>query len=212
MSQQAVYDVLRAPTAAGLVRRIQPPGSVARYESRVGDSHHHAVCRSYGAIADVDGAVGTAPCLTEADPSTATPSTRPRLSSWVAIRAVLLWLPLAAESSSSPRKAPPSRGRSFRGCPCRCREFAARSLALLPAISRAGRRGVARIELRGPQAAPSLAPIHSAASTQPSKQTSAPPPGRLPIEVRQSPRRRSQARRQHDRSVTNAITAPRIAG
>ena len=67
VSQQAVYDVLRAPTAAGLVRRIQPPGSVARYESRVGDSHHHAVCRSYGAIADVDGAVGTAPCLTEAD-------------------------------------------------------------------------------------------------------------------------------------------------
>jgi Fur family ferric uptake transcriptional regulator len=67
VSQQAVYDVLRALTAAGLVRRIDPPGSVARYESRVGDNHHHVVCRSCGAIADVDCAVGTAPCLTAAD-------------------------------------------------------------------------------------------------------------------------------------------------
>jgi len=66
VSLQAVYDVLRALTAAGLVRRIHPPGSVARYESRVGDNHHHAVCRSCGAIADVDCAVGTAPCLTAA--------------------------------------------------------------------------------------------------------------------------------------------------
>ena len=49
VSQQAVYDVLRALTDAGLVRRIQPPGSVARYESRVGDNHHHVVCRSCGA-------------------------------------------------------------------------------------------------------------------------------------------------------------------
>jgi Fur family ferric uptake transcriptional regulator len=67
VSQQAVYDVLRVLTAAGLVRRIQPPDSVARYESRVGDNHHHVVCRSCGAIADVDCAVGTAPCLTAAD-------------------------------------------------------------------------------------------------------------------------------------------------
>jgi Fe2+ or Zn2+ uptake regulation protein len=67
VSLQAVYDVLRALAAAGLVRRIHPPGSVARYESRVGDNHHHAVCRSCGAIADVDCAVGTAPCLTAAD-------------------------------------------------------------------------------------------------------------------------------------------------
>lgn len=67
VSQQAVYDVLRALTAAGLVRRIHPPGSVARYEARVGDNHHHAVCRSCGAIADVDCAVGSAPCLTAAD-------------------------------------------------------------------------------------------------------------------------------------------------
>ncbi len=64
VSHQAVYDVLRALTAAGLVRRIQPSGSVARYESRVADNHHHVVCRSCGAIADVDCAVGEAPCLT----------------------------------------------------------------------------------------------------------------------------------------------------
>jgi len=67
VSLQAVYDVLRALTDAGLVRRIQPAGSVARYEARVGDNHHHVVCRSCGAIADVDCAVGYAPCLTAAD-------------------------------------------------------------------------------------------------------------------------------------------------
>jgi Fur family ferric uptake transcriptional regulator len=66
VSHQAVYDVLRALTGAGLVRHIQPPGSVARYEARVGDNHHHVVCRECGAIADVDCAVGAAPCL---DPS-----------------------------------------------------------------------------------------------------------------------------------------------
>lgn len=64
VSHQAVYDVLRALTAAGLLRRIQPMGSVARYETRVGDNHHHVVCRSCGVIADVDCAVGEAPCLT----------------------------------------------------------------------------------------------------------------------------------------------------
>ena len=67
VSHQAVYDVLRALTAAGLVRRIQPSGSVARYEARVGDNHHHVVCRSCGTIADVDCAVGHAPCLTASD-------------------------------------------------------------------------------------------------------------------------------------------------
>ncbi len=67
VSQQAVYDVLEALTTAGLMRRIQPPGSVARYESRVGDNHHHVVCRSCGAIEDVDCAVGEAPCLTAAE-------------------------------------------------------------------------------------------------------------------------------------------------
>jgi Fe2+ or Zn2+ uptake regulation protein len=69
VSHQAVYDVLRALTAAGLVRRIEPAGSVARYEARVGDNHHHVVCRSCGAIADVAGAVGYAACLTAADDS-----------------------------------------------------------------------------------------------------------------------------------------------
>jgi Fe2+ or Zn2+ uptake regulation protein len=67
VSHQAVYDSLRALTAAGLVRRIQPSGSVARYESRVGDNHHHVVCRSCGVIADVDCAVGDVPCLTASD-------------------------------------------------------------------------------------------------------------------------------------------------
>ncbi len=64
VSHQAVYDVLRALTSAGLVRRIQPSSSVARYEARVGDNHHHVVCRSCGVIADVDCAVGDPPCLT----------------------------------------------------------------------------------------------------------------------------------------------------
>ena len=67
VSHQAVYDVLRALTDAGLVRRIQPSGSVARYEARVGDNHHHVVCRSCGMIADVDCAIGAAPCLTMSD-------------------------------------------------------------------------------------------------------------------------------------------------
>jgi Fe2+ or Zn2+ uptake regulation protein len=69
VSHQAVYDVLHALTDAGLVRRIQPMGSLARYEARVGDNHHHVVCRSCGAMADVDCAVGDTPCLTAADDS-----------------------------------------------------------------------------------------------------------------------------------------------
>ncbi|GAA0715349.1 transcriptional repressor [Dactylosporangium roseum] len=67
VSHQAVYDVLRALTEAGLVRRIEPAGTTARYESRVGDNHHHVVCRSCGVIADVDCAAGRAPCLTASD-------------------------------------------------------------------------------------------------------------------------------------------------
>ena len=67
VSRQAVYDVLHALTAARLVRRIEPAGATARYESRVGDNHHHIVCRSCGTIADVDCAVGPAPCLTASD-------------------------------------------------------------------------------------------------------------------------------------------------
>jgi Fe2+ or Zn2+ uptake regulation protein len=69
VSHQAVYDVLRALTTAGLVRHVEPPGSVARYESRVGDNHHHVVCRSCGVIADVECAPGGAPCLTASDDS-----------------------------------------------------------------------------------------------------------------------------------------------
>lgn len=65
-SQQTIYDVLHALTDVGLVRSIQPAGTTARYELRVGDNHHHAVCRSCGAIADVECAVGEAPCLTAA--------------------------------------------------------------------------------------------------------------------------------------------------
>ncbi|GAA3354587.1 Fur family transcriptional regulator [Saccharopolyspora gregorii] len=63
VSTQAVYDVLRALTEAGLVRRIEPAGSPARFETRVGDDHHHLVCRGCGGITDVRGAVGEAPCL-----------------------------------------------------------------------------------------------------------------------------------------------------
>jgi Fur family ferric uptake transcriptional regulator len=64
VSLQAVYEALHALTAVGLVRRIEPPGSPARFEGRVGDNHHHVVCRTCGVVADVDCAVGEAPCLT----------------------------------------------------------------------------------------------------------------------------------------------------
>jgi Fe2+ or Zn2+ uptake regulation protein len=67
VSHQAVYDVLRALTDARLIRRIQPAGATARYESRIGDNHHHVVCRSCGTIADVECAVGHTPCLTASD-------------------------------------------------------------------------------------------------------------------------------------------------
>jgi Fur family ferric uptake transcriptional regulator len=67
ISVQAVYDALHALTVAGLVRRIEPPGSPARFEGRIQDNHHHVVCRSCGVIADVDCAVGEAPCLTASD-------------------------------------------------------------------------------------------------------------------------------------------------
>ena len=67
VSHQAVYDVLRALTDVGLLRRIQPAGSVARYEARVEDNHHHAVCRTCGSISDVDCAVDEVPCLTASD-------------------------------------------------------------------------------------------------------------------------------------------------
>lgn len=69
VSHQAVYDVLRALTTAGLVRRLEPAGSVARYEPQSGDNHHHVVCRLCGAIADVECAAGHAPCLTASNDS-----------------------------------------------------------------------------------------------------------------------------------------------
>ncbi|MGB3699292.1 MAG: Fur family transcriptional regulator [Gordonia sp. (in: high G+C Gram-positive bacteria)] len=67
VSRQAVYDVLHALSGAGLIRRIQPSGHVALYETRVADNHHHLVCRVCGAVRDVDCAVGAAPCLTAAE-------------------------------------------------------------------------------------------------------------------------------------------------
>ena len=67
VSLQAVYEALHALTAVGLIRRIEPAGSPARFEGRVGDNHHHVVCRSCGVVADVDCAVGEAPCLTASD-------------------------------------------------------------------------------------------------------------------------------------------------
>jgi len=67
ISLQAVYDALHALTAAGLIRRLEPAGSQPRFEGRVGDNHHHVVCRSCGSVADVDCAVGDAPCLTPSD-------------------------------------------------------------------------------------------------------------------------------------------------
>jgi Fur family transcriptional regulator, stress-responsive regulator len=67
VSLQAVYEALHALTAVGLIRRIEPAGGQPRFEGRVGDNHHHVVCRSCGVVADVDCAVGEAPCLTASD-------------------------------------------------------------------------------------------------------------------------------------------------
>ena len=67
VSRQAVYDALGALTEKGILRRIQPAGSPARYENRVGDNHHHLICRTCGRMVDVDCAVGERPCLTASD-------------------------------------------------------------------------------------------------------------------------------------------------
>jgi Fur family ferric uptake transcriptional regulator len=67
ISLQAVYEALHALTAAGLIRRIEPAGSPARFEGRVGDNHHHVVCRTCGVVADVDCATGEVPCLTASE-------------------------------------------------------------------------------------------------------------------------------------------------
>jgi Fe2+ or Zn2+ uptake regulation protein len=67
ISRQAVYDALAVLVDKGLIRRIQPMGSPARYETRVGDNHHHLICRVCGRVVDVDCALGSAPCLTPAE-------------------------------------------------------------------------------------------------------------------------------------------------
>jgi Fur family ferric uptake transcriptional regulator len=67
ISLQSVYDALATLASAGLIRRIQPAGSPARYEDRVGDNHHHLICRDCGRVVDVDCAAGAAPCLQAAD-------------------------------------------------------------------------------------------------------------------------------------------------
>lgn len=67
ISLQAVYDALAILVVGGIIRRIQPAGSPARFEDRVGDNHHHLICRLCGNVVDVDCAVGDAPCLTAAD-------------------------------------------------------------------------------------------------------------------------------------------------
>jgi len=67
ISRQAIYDALNTLADKGLIRRIQPMGSPTRYEARVGDNHHHLICRICGRVEDVDCAVGTAPCLTPSD-------------------------------------------------------------------------------------------------------------------------------------------------
>jgi Fur family transcriptional regulator, stress-responsive regulator len=103
VSRQAVYDVLNALTAVGLVRRIQPSGSVARYESRVGDNHHHVVCRSCGVIADVDCAVGEAPCLTASDPDGV-------LDGYVLDEAEVIYWGLCPDCTVPNGTAPPTSG------------------------------------------------------------------------------------------------------
>ena len=96
VSTQAVYDVLRALTEARLVRRIEPAGSPARYESRTGDNHHHVVCRSCGAIADVDCAAGTTPCLTASN-----------ANGFVIDEAEVTYWGLCPACASSPRRQEP---------------------------------------------------------------------------------------------------------
>jgi len=81
VSTPAVYDILNALTDAGLLRRIQPAGSPARYETRVGDNHHHLVCRTCGRVEDVDCVVGRAPCL-HAGPDAAFPAEEAEITFW----------------------------------------------------------------------------------------------------------------------------------
>ena len=100
ISLQSVYDALGVLVTEGLIRRIQPAGSPARFEDRVGDNHHHLICRVCGRVVDVDCAVGDAPCLT-ASTTTATRSTRPRSRTGGAVRI----------ARASPKRPPPPRLR-----------------------------------------------------------------------------------------------------
>jgi Fur family ferric uptake transcriptional regulator len=91
VSYQAVYDVLGALTAAGLVRRIQPAGHATLYERRAGDNHHHLVCRSCDRVEDVDCAVGSAPCLQVSD-----------ARGFAVQEAEIIWWGLCAECAPNP--------------------------------------------------------------------------------------------------------------
>ena len=99
LSPQAVYGVLRALVAAGLARRIEPAGAPALFELRVGDNHHHLVCRSCGAVADVDCAAGAAPCLVPSDPA-----------GFVVDEAEVVFWGLCAQCQAAAVRSRPARG------------------------------------------------------------------------------------------------------
>jgi Fe2+ or Zn2+ uptake regulation protein len=109
VSTQAVYDVLNTLAARGVVRRVQPAGSVARYELRTGDNHHHVVCRDCGAVTDVDCATGEAPCLDLPRPGAADAQHAPHLDGFAIDEAEVTWwgtcpacLSRTTESSTHP--------------------------------------------------------------------------------------------------------------
>lgn len=115
LSHQAVYDVLRVLTDAGVVRRIQPRGSVARYEARVADNHHHLVCRACGSITDVDCVVGEAPCLL---PGPSPDGTDPAAGYVLEEAEITFWglCPAcsAAEQATTPTTSRPEQGSATR--------------------------------------------------------------------------------------------------
>jgi Fur family transcriptional regulator, stress-responsive regulator len=113
ISRQAVYDALAALTDKAILRRIQPAGSPARYEDRVGDNHHHLICRTCGRMVDVDCAVGDTPCLTAADDS----------GYEIDEAEVMYWgrcpecVAAPASAASQPSARQPSEGNTERGGP-----------------------------------------------------------------------------------------------
>jgi Fur family ferric uptake transcriptional regulator len=106
VSTAAVYEVLNALTAAGLIRRIEPAGSPARYETRIADNHHHVICRRCQTVADIDCAVGAAPCL-EPSPSS--------LNGFVLDEAEVTWWGLCAECAACPGQTTRTDGTSNPG-------------------------------------------------------------------------------------------------